>query len=655
MSKFITVQKKNLKLLFRNKETVYTIIFGPLLIILLVGFAFMGGKDYSVRVGIAADAPTTFSQETTQLLQQKGYEVIMYNDPVLCKKGVGDAKVHACIAFSGKEIVIYLDESRMNLVYKISEDLSGVLNIQQDTIRQALATDAIKRIDMTKATLKQEMVALADARDRMYLIKSNLTAARDATAAISTEPVNISLQGLNGHQLGLAEKVHIAVTTSNKAIDDSINILKRLQDECPDCSNQTLRDASDLRTHLEGIQNNLTLLDEKSTRDQLASAKFILDNAIADIDALTQRFVNENKARESIKITIRAASNSGDVAAAELTTVYADLNSAVNLLEGTRANASTLASPVDVSVESVATSEEKVAFTYPYLFVLVMMFMGLLLASTLVVTDKMSRASFRNFTTPTKDTFHIFSSFITAFVILIIEAGIILFASTIFVAEPLLLNTPTTLLLVCITIIVFSFLGMIIGYLSKTQEAAMIASISVGSILLFVSNVISPIEGMLSFVQLIAKVNPYLVLSELLKRSMLFGVTLQQAFSELIFIMVLIVVLLILTLLIHRRAKKRYFRQEGSILTPHIATPLMIAGHHINNLVELLDVLDHMTRQEFESVVKNDVNDVNVISEWVAKEVRHKSLAKKLRTTSKEKMIIVLDKYLAKHGKGIHK
>ena len=305
---------------------------------------------------------------------------------------------------------------------------------------------------------------------------------------------------------------------------------------------------------------------------------------------------------------------------------------------------------MDVSVQSVATSEEKVAFTYPYLFVLVMMFMGLLLASTLVVTDKMSRASFRNFTTPTSDTFHIFSSFITAFIILFVEAILILLASTIFVAEPLLLNTPATVLLVCITIVVFSFLGMIIGYLSKTQEAAMIASISVGSILLFVSNVISPIEGMLSFVQLIAKINPYLVLSELLKRSMLFGITLDQVFSELIIVLVLIIVLLLLTLFIQSRAKKKYFRQEGTLLAPHIPAPLMIAGHQINNLVELLDVLDHMTRVEFESVVKTDAN---VISEWVAKEVRHKSLSKKLRTTSKEKMIIVIDKYLSKHGKDV--
>jgi ABC-2 type transport system permease protein len=610
----------------------------------------MGGQDYTIRVGIATDAPSNFSQDTITLLQQKGYGVLHYDDEASCKKSVGDAKTHACIAFNGKQITIYLDESRMNLVYKISDDLSSVLNLQQDAIRHSLANDAIKRIEMTKETLKHEMVALADARDRMYVIRSNLTAAKAAGEAVSSEPVNISLRGLNGHQLGLAEKVHIAVKTSNDAITESIEVIHNLERECDDCSNKTIDDAYALRAHLELVQHNLTLLEQKSTKEQLAEAKFILDNAIADLDAVTQRFENESKARESIKISVRAASASGDIAAAELATVYSDLDATMKLLDGTRANASTLASPVDVTVESVAASEEKVAFTYPYLFVLVMMFMGLLLASTLVVTDKMSRASFRNFTTPTKDTFHIFSSFITAFIILLIEAGIILFASTIFVAEPLLLNTPATLVLICITIIVFSFIGMIIGYLSKTQETAMIASISVGSILLFVSNVISPIEGMLSFVQMIAKVNPYLVLSELLKRSMLFGITLPQVFSELLAITLFIIALFIVTMLIQRRAKKKYFRQEGSILAPHIPAPLAIAGHHVNNLVELLDVLDHMTRSEFESVVKADTN---IISEWVAVELRNKSLAKKLRTTSKEKMMLQIDAYLKKHGKEV--
>jgi hypothetical protein len=54
-----TVIAKNLKLLFRSKESAYTIVFGPILIILLVSFAFMGATDdYTVRVGTYSPART---------------------------------------------------------------------------------------------------------------------------------------------------------------------------------------------------------------------------------------------------------------------------------------------------------------------------------------------------------------------------------------------------------------------------------------------------------------------------------------------------------------------------------------------------------------------------------------------------------------------
>ena len=55
-----------------------------------------------------------------------------------------------------------------------------------------------------------------------------------------------------------------------------------------------------------------------------------------------------------------------------------------------------------------------------------------------------------------------------------------------------------------------------------------------------------------------------------------------------------------------------------------------------------------MTRTEFEAIIKTEYN---IITEWTLKELRNKQLSKKLRTTSKEKMILVLDAHLQRHGK----
>jgi hypothetical protein len=151
---------------------------------------------------------------------------------------------------------------------------------------------------------------------------------------------------------------------------------------------------------------------------------------------------------------------------------------------------------------------------------------------------------------------------------------------------------------------------------------------------------------MTGFVQQVTRFNPYLVLSELLKKSMLYGITMQQLSSDLLALSVFAVLLLIITITIRRRIKRQYFMQEG---TTHTAAPLQL-GTAVHNEVELLDALDHMTRTEFEALVKTDDNS---IAKWVEYELRNKRLARQLRTTSKERMILRLDKYLKKHGKDI--
>jgi ABC-type multidrug transport system permease subunit len=660
MRKLSAVLGKNLKLLFRNKETAYTIIIGPLLIILLVGFAFLGASnELTIRIGTNAPQDSQLAEQTVQSLNAKGYMVSVYPDAESCKESVRTTSTHACIVFGAADpetgrthVTFYLDMSRTNLVYRISDDLSGVLDLQTDTIRQSLANDALQRISTAKTLLDTDLNMTHAISLRLAAADDNISAAKGALAAVSDEQVNISLGNLRGYQLGLAQKVGIAVDTGNAAIAQALDVIRDLKADCGStCSNETLDAADEARDSLEQVQDNLTALAEGDTKDELQEAELLLDTVRENIDTLTARLADESVARRTMISSVTTAAGDVQSSSRDIRKVEASVRYTRDLLAGQQENASEISTPVTVSLVSVSAADDQLTFNYPYLFVMVMMFMGLLLASTLIVTDKNSRARFRNFTTPTADGFHIFVAFITAFIILTAEALGVLLVSTLFVAQPLLFNTLSTLAIVAITIVVFTFIGMIIGYLSRTQEAAMIASISVGSILLFVSNIIIPVEGMAFVTQLLTRVNPYLVLSELLKRSMLYGVTLEQVSQELIVVAALAAVLLALTLWVQRRAKRKYFRQDtGGILAPHIPVPLVLGGRSVANEVELLDCLDHMTRAEFESAVKADINPVSV---WVEKELRSPRLARQLRTTSKERMMLKLDKHLQRHGKRI--
>ena len=646
---------KNLKLLFRSKESAYTIIFGPILIILLVSFALFGSSDeYTVRVGTYSPAQTGFSIRTIDALNEKNYLVSVYGDQESCIDGVKTGSVHACMVFSKEEagngtipVTFYLDLSRTNIIYQISDDLEGELDLQADEIRTQLASDALARMQTAATLVDRNLNTTEKVLNRFTEIQSQLSTARAAISKLSNETPNASLQGLRGFQLGLAQNTRHVVQISDESLGKAADLIGELTAECDDCSAEFLERIEKVEEDIEATRDEMLQVSEETVKDQLFEADLMLQYAIEDLEMLKSSLENDTIAKKIIAQNVLLASNGGDVNARELKTVTTSLRYTRDFLNGNTVDAEDISTPISTSIVSITASEDRLSFTYPYLLVLVIMFIGMLLASMLVVADKTSRAAFRNFTTPTSDGYHIVVSFITAFLLLVAEVAVILILSSIFVAQPLLLNTSSTLVLITITIVLFTFIGMIIGYLSTTQEAAMIASISIGSILLFVSNLIIPVEGMAAITQGLTKINPYLVLSELLKKSMLYGVSMEQVSRELFALVIASILLLALTILIHRRIKRSYFRQEG-ILAPHIPAPLALGNTVVHTEVELLDALDRMTRAEFERLVPTEDN---IVSNWAAKELRNKRLAKKLRTTSKEKMILRLDAYLKKHGK----
>jgi ABC-type multidrug transport system permease subunit len=400
------------------------------------------------------------------------------------------------------------------------------------------------------------------------------------------------------------------------------------------------------------VKIRIQLIVQDTMEAQLFDANSLLSDVLQDLEALQAKIDEDSAARITIENSIVDASAAAELNSKDIAQVGAGLRYAEGMLKSQTVNASSLSTPVQTSIIDVATSNDKLSVTYPYLLILVIMFIGMLLSSILVVTDKTSRARFRNFTTPTSDNYHVAVSFATASLLLIVEVVVILLLSKAFVAEPLHLFSLSTIVIMMLAVVIFTFLGMVIGHLASTQEAAMISSISVGSILLFVSNLIIPIEGMARAVQHLTQFNPYVVLSELLKKSMFYGVTLSQISRHIILLILLCGVLLGLTLLIQRRNKQRYFKQDAGLLAPHVPAPLDLAGKQIHDEVALLDALDHMTRTEFESIIKSDDN---IVSQWVFKELRNPSLARKLRTTSKERMILRLDKHLEKHGRHLRR
>jgi ABC-type uncharacterized transport system permease subunit len=70
---------------------------------------------------------------------------------------------------------------------------------------------------------------------------------------------------------------------------------------------------------------------------------------------------------------------------------------------------------------------------------------------------------------------------------------------------------------------------MLVGYLFKSEETVVLATFSIGSLLLFFSGTILPLETLPDYIRSVADMNPFVLGEGVLKKIMLFNL----GFSEL--------------------------------------------------------------------------------------------------------------------------
>jgi len=349
---------------------------------------------------------------------------------------------------------------------------------------------------------------------------------------------------------------------------------------------------------------------------------------------------------DSIKTALENLKKDSDALKIKLESINA------NLEKLDVSTAEDIVSPIRTEIRPIISESNQLVFMFPYLLTLVIMFIGIMLSSSLIMMEKSSKAFFRNFTTPTKEEFFIVTTYFTSFIVLLVQIAVILGLSYFFLDNRIFDNYLLTIAIILITMTIFIFTGMIIGYISSTQESATMLSISVGSILLLLSNLILPIESMSDVIKSAVKFNPYVVSSELLKKTFLFKLDFLGALNEFLVLGVAIVALIILVVIVNELSRATFFKRgihikySGQIYIPDDCF-LNIDEHTIRNKKELLGVLEKISDEQFKSHTKEN----NKFANWVSKMLKEKRLAWKLRFKNREGMIGVLKKNLEKEEK----
>ncbi len=483
--KLFTLISKNIKLLIRSRGSALIIILGPLLLILLISAAFNTANVYSIRVGTSASSYTPLIESLLSSLTKNQFTVTKTPSQTACIDGVKTGFYNLCAVFPdpfsiGKgTVTFYVDTSRQNIVYFVIDALSTELRAQSAKISTQLTQGIVETLEDVSE----------DIQDQGKLLSSIAENTRDADDLISQSNQKLLTLNLN----------YSFPDSSYSRLSTQISKLQPAQGENASTATETLRlfkqDVEDIIEGFSYVQST-----QRSIVNNLGTVKVLLKTNVEFVDVLSTSF----------------SGNIGEISSATSTQV------------------SDIVTPLTSDIQPVSADTTHLNYLFPTLLALIVMFVGIFLASSLEIKEKISKVSFKNFITPTTNFLFFAGNFLTNMIIIFFQLLVLFIVGIIFFNDQLIpLLFPLTLMLLLISSL-FVLFGMLIGNIFKSEETSMVASISVGFIFLFFSNTILPIEALPEFIRNIVSYNPFYASQFVLNQILLFSAPLSGLLPSLI-------------------------------------------------------------------------------------------------------------------------
>jgi ABC-type multidrug transport system permease subunit len=448
----------------------------------------------------------------------------------------------------------------------ILDTISEKVGEKSQELSMNMTTVLLGAIDHTRkeiAEKKSTIVTLTTKNDEInkkvastYDKLNELDVSADMTSAAITDLTNKRNQ-LSSHIDDLEEVAEDAIGEAGSIID-SIESEIGISSLTPEEKAAILAMLNDSRDGLGSIQSSLVSTSNLTTSDITGLNTAIL-NVEADINGAKEKLNNAAAAKtDSLSNLDNVKSLINDMLSS-IAIVQSSMNSIESKIGAISVtDPSSIVSPVATTIKPVVAETTHLNYIFPVLVVLVLMFTGILLSTTLIMLEKKTTAYFRNFISPTKDITFITSIFVTCFILLFIQVIVILGISAIFFGPQIFysLGKAAPILLFCISL--FTLVGMLVGYMFSSSETATLGAISVGSVMLLLSDVILPLESMPQYVLNIAQYNPFVLGSSLLRKAIIHNVPFTSIENGIALLFGYCAVIFVLVIAIQSVTKKHY-------------------------------------------------------------------------------------------------
>lgn len=511
LSVLLSLIKKNSKLIIRSKSSSLIVILGPLLIIGLVGAAFNTSSMYGIKIGTYSPDYNELTGSLVTALEDNQFRVEKVSDQETCVKKLKQGDLNVCAVFpadltigSEDDVKFFVDKSRMNIVWLIIDTISSKVAGKSSELSMEMTTVIVD--------------ALTDAESKISEKKNVMTGMITDAKATSQELENVNTKI---GQLDL----------DFDADDIKLNLIKSRLNSVVGSMNLS----NDFDSVFEAIDDAIN--DTYDIEKKFSNMSSVVGGVVTDVGLVKQTLNDNIKDIESMNSVLGSITQKID---------------AIQIKE-----AGKIVTPIKTNIEPVVAETTHLNNLFPTLVVLVLMFIALLVSSTLVVREKTNSAYFRNLIAPTSDGMFLFGDFLTNFLIIFVQVAIIFGVAAIFFKDAIINVIGPALLAVVLISTTFIMFGLFVGQLFKTEETSALAAVTVGSVLLFFSGTLLPLETLPVALRKITDFNPFVLGEHILKQIMLFGNGLGSVWQQLV---ILIGYSVVLCLLVYgtRRLSKAY-------------------------------------------------------------------------------------------------
>ncbi len=561
MKNLLRTINKNIRLILRSKASALIIIIAPILLFLLVGSAYNHAQTYSLTLGVFSSNVDT-AQPVIDLLSEQEFKVVKYNSSETCLADLKLGYLNTCLSLptdmtvtdnTQKEVVFYADRSDVNLVWMVSDTIKTKLNLKSKEISTSLTEELLNKISAAKAKLSDKNALVEEIKTRETAAAAAIDSANQRLGGM-----DVALVGGTYNESSLTSLKSLITEESGKMSASLISAKSQITG-----LNLSSSDQNSIIAYLDSSIINLANIDKEfSGNGSYTTFNSLFTVVKNDLIAANNKLQAAATLKDGITEEVSTIKSSLDVNSAALDVLQQTMGEIVSSLSDVKvSSAATIANPLVTKVEYTTAKKTYFNYIFPSLLIIVMMFVGLLLGTTLVMMEKHSPAHFRNFISPVSKTTFILANYITTLLIIIIQTAIIFTISWYFFSWQGAANIPAMLLVLFLAASVFTFLGMLVGYIFSTEDTAILTAASLGSLFLFFSGIILPLESVPTLIKQVTVYSPFVISESLLKEILLYSSTLDLFVEELLLLFGYALVLCLLILIVEEFASRHFIHK----------------------------------------------------------------------------------------------